>query len=220
MTELPIPVTDIAANRPGDSAQAQADVLKAQVPGFKRFLQFILNVRSEWKSWAEGAEGERLVARELEKLCPGWKALHAVPVGDRGSDIDHVVIGPGGVFTVNAKHHWNSKIWVRDKGFTVNGHKQPYVRNSVHEATRAAKLLTAACGFPVPAAGVISVVCQREKLDIREQPQSGVRVEHYKSAAKWIQSQERKLTDGQIEAVYAAARIPATWAGTPKAKAA
>jgi hypothetical protein len=40
-----------------------------------------------------------------QKAALGRHVLHAVPVGDRGSDIDHVVIGHGGVYTVNTKTH-------------------------------------------------------------------------------------------------------------------
>lgn len=202
---------DIGLNQPGASAQAKANELKAEIPAFKRFLQFVLNVRPEWKSWADGAEGERLVARELARLGPEWGTLHSVPVGTRGSDIDHLVIGPAGVITVNAKHHWNSRIWVRDKGFLVNGQKQPYVRNSAFEAQRVSKILSAACGFPVPATGLISVVTPVGNMNIREQPQSGVRVEHYKSAPNWIAQQEYIWGEDQIERVYWKARLSGTW---------
>ena len=42
--------------------------------------------------------------------------------------------------------------------FLVNGHRQPYVRNSRHEAARAGRAgrpLSAACGFPVVVTGVV-----------------------------------------------------------------
>ena len=56
-------------------------------------------------SWYWGALGEMAVGRELSKLGPEWMVLHAVPVGSGDSDIDHVLIGPPGVFTINTKHH-------------------------------------------------------------------------------------------------------------------
>lgn len=37
----------------------------------------------------------------------------------------------------------------------IIGQRQPYIRNSRHEAGRAARLLTAACGFPVAVTGVV-----------------------------------------------------------------
>jgi hypothetical protein len=48
-----------------------------------------------------GAEGERKVGAILEGLAPTWHVLHGVWLGH--GDIDHVLIGPGGVFTIETK---------------------------------------------------------------------------------------------------------------------
>ena len=50
---------------------------------------------------ARGAAGERKVGAILEGLAPDWHVLHGVWLG-RG-DIDHVLVGPGGTFTVETK---------------------------------------------------------------------------------------------------------------------
>jgi hypothetical protein len=57
-------------------------------------------------------------------------------VGDNGADIDRLVIGPGGVFSLNAKHHPGGKVWVGGNTLMINGHRQPYIRNSRFEAQR------------------------------------------------------------------------------------
>jgi hypothetical protein len=79
----------------------------------------------EW-AWRIGADGEEKVAAQFDKVAgkdPRWQFIHAIPVGTRGSDIDHLVVGPGGVFTVNAKNHPNAKVWVGGDTFLVNGHR-------------------------------------------------------------------------------------------------
>lgn len=54
--------------------------------------------------WGRGAAGEEHVGRILDNLHPnGWLALHDVNVG-RGN-IDHVVIGPAGIYTIETKSH-------------------------------------------------------------------------------------------------------------------
>jgi hypothetical protein len=55
--------------------------------------------------WYKGALGEIAVGQILERLGPEWTILHAVPVGGGAFDIDHVLIGPAGVFTLNTKNH-------------------------------------------------------------------------------------------------------------------
>ena len=50
-----------------------------------------------------GARGERKVGAVLDGLGPDWHAVHDIYLG-RGN-IDHVLIGPAGVFTVETKSH-------------------------------------------------------------------------------------------------------------------
>lgn len=50
---------------------------------------------------ARGAAGERKVGAILDRLGPDWHVLHGVWLG-RG-DIDHVLVGPGGTFTIETK---------------------------------------------------------------------------------------------------------------------
>jgi hypothetical protein len=110
------------------------------------------------RSWYLGAIGEIVVAEKLARLGPTWRVVNAVPVGAGGSDIDHVVIGPAGVFTINTKAHANKKVWAAGQALLINGFKQNYIRNSQHEAERATKLLTAALGRPIVVTPLIVMV--------------------------------------------------------------
>jgi hypothetical protein len=53
--------------------------------------------------WERGATGERKVGEILESLGPEWHVVHGVWLG-RG-DIDHVLVGPPGTFTIETKAH-------------------------------------------------------------------------------------------------------------------
>ena len=52
-------------------------------------------------AWYRRALSERRVGRILAGLGRGWRVLHAVPQGDEDDHIDHLVIGPPGVFTIS-----------------------------------------------------------------------------------------------------------------------
>jgi len=181
----------------------------------KSLLARVLGVHTDERAWRIGADGEQAVASRLAKLGPEWKVLHAVPVGNRGSDIDHVVIGPAGVFTVNAKHHPHASVWVGGNTFMVNGQRQPYIRNSRHEAARASRLLTAACGFPVAVTGLIAVMGAHEGFTVREQPPGGdVHVMTRKDIDRWLRNSDAGiLSPGQVQDVHFAARRSTTWVG-------
>lgn len=108
-------------------------------------------------SWYRGAVGELEVAAALAKLGPMWTVLHSVPVGTGSSDIDHIVIGPGGVFTINTKHHAGKKVWAGGSVLSINGHRTEHIRNSRHEAGSAAERLRAV-GAPVSVTPLIVIV--------------------------------------------------------------
>jgi hypothetical protein len=59
--------------------------------------------RPSAERWARGAAGERKVGATLEGLGADWHVLHDIYLG-RGN-IDHIVVGPGGTFTVETKSH-------------------------------------------------------------------------------------------------------------------
>jgi hypothetical protein len=130
------PWLDLAENRAGAEAREQAPTAREAAP-VKSLHARALGVHTEERAWRIGAAGEEKVAAQLAKVAkkdPRWRFLHAIPVGDRGSDIDHLVIGPGGVFTVNAKHHPRAKIWVGGDTFMVNGNMQPLERGRSFDA--------------------------------------------------------------------------------------
>lgn len=212
--------TDLAAHRPGQLARERAEeeweVRKEAQPVRSR-LSRLLNVHTDERAWRIGADGEEAVGDQLEKMArknPRWHVLHAVPVGERGSDIDHLVIGPAGIFTINAKHHPGAKIWVGKDQFRVNGHVEPYIRNSRFEAKRASRILSAAVGFEV-AVDALVILFGVEDITIKTQPGekdgSTVHVKYRRQAVRWLGKQATRLSDDQVEAVCEQARRSTTW---------
>ena len=59
---------------------------------------------SEVSAWRRGAVGERRTARLLAALeRHGWAVLHDLALPDGRANLDHLVIGPGGVFVIDSK---------------------------------------------------------------------------------------------------------------------
>jgi hypothetical protein len=57
-------------------------------------------------AWRRGAAGERRTARLLGPLeRQGWAVLHDLAVPGSAANIDHLVIGPGGVFVIGSKQY-------------------------------------------------------------------------------------------------------------------
>ena len=164
-------------------------------------------------SWYKGALGEIAVGQVLERLGPEWLVLHAVPVGTGTSDIDHVLIGPAGVFTLNTKNHNGQSVWVAGRTLMVAGKKQRHLYNASYEAARAAKLLTRAVNASVDVTGVV-VVVDPKSMTIRERP-SGVAVVTDRQLLRWLSGRTIVLTPRQVAVIAAAASRPGTWHRNP-----
>lgn len=216
----PVGWHDLSENAPGQAAREQASEewrTRREEKPVRAVLGRLLNVHTDERAWRIGADGEEAVGNQLDKLArkdPRWRVLHSVPVGERGSDIDHLVIGPAGVFTVNTKHHPGAKIWVGKDQVRVNGQVQPYIRNSRFEARRATKLLSTACGFDVEADALL-IFFAVEEITIKSAPSakdgSSVHVKYRRQAVRWLKKQRTILTSAEIDDIYEQARRSTTW---------
>lgn len=140
-------------------AESSGD-LAGHVPGRQALREASRRRRTEgagtdW-TWRFGAEGEHVIADALAGLAavsrfdrlrgrtPDWWVLHSVPVDNGRSDIDHVIGGPPGVFTVNTKHHRTRRVVVEADTVSVDRRPTEYVARAQREAESAERLLRAA----------------------------------------------------------------------------
>ncbi|MEV8551210.1 nuclease-related domain-containing protein [Streptomyces glaucescens] len=166
---------------------------------------------SDIRSWADGLTGERLTGRQLDKLRGrGWFALHAIQWAS-GADIDHLAIGPAGVFSINSKRHRGKTVWYGDTAVTVNGSPTRHIAVSQFEARRISRALSTRCGVDVPVRPVISVV-HAAKLTIKSAnpPVLVLEVQHL---GRVLSGLSPKLSPDQVAHIYGAARDARTWTG-------
>ncbi|MHA7305580.1 nuclease-related domain-containing protein [Arthrobacter sp. TMN-49] len=206
---------DLRRRMPGQSVIAELLRRQAQVQPRRLWgrLFGISPLAPEAEAWYKGALGEIQVARLLARLDPGYVVLHAVPVGAGGSDIDHVVIGPAGVFTLNTKNHSGKKVWVAGGTFMVNGSKHPHIRKSVFEGKRAARLLSQAAGLPIAVTPLV-VVVDPLRLVVKTPP-NGVQVLASHSLQQWFAHQPRKYSNEQLAQIVPVACQPGLWHQDP-----
>jgi hypothetical protein len=208
---MPPGADDLVGRVPGLKLLEKADALRREAPR-RHLFAARASRRDEGSSWRAGAVGEEAVARRLGMLRAvdyRWGYLNSVPVGPHEADIDHVVMGPGGVFTINAKHHRGANLWLAGGTFLVNGVKQPYIRASRFEGERATRLLSRACGFHVSVTPLIVPVGYR-KLTIREEP-DGVSVVAPEILATWLGRHPDAVPPDELKIILEKARISTTW---------
>jgi hypothetical protein len=105
-------------------------------------------------AWRRGAAGERRTARLLSHLeRHGWAVLHDLALPRSQANIDHLVIGPGGVFVIDSKQY-RGRLQLDPAGRLWHGRYSlaPALRAVSFEADQAAQVL------PDPGVAVVPVV--------------------------------------------------------------
>jgi Nuclease-related domain len=74
------------------------------------------------RTWQRGAHGERQTARLLERLTrDGFVVFHDLAVPDSPANVDHLVIGPSGVFVIDSKQ-WSGSVHQGADGLVWHNH--------------------------------------------------------------------------------------------------
>ena len=89
-----------------------------------------------------GAAGEAVLPQLLQSLPDSYTLLNGVPVPGSRADIDHVLVGPGGIWAIEAKHHVGTVQCVGDAwGYTRTGPggvpREGHIGNPSQQARRA-----------------------------------------------------------------------------------
>jgi hypothetical protein len=91
-------------NAAGTGARAKAEELAAGEGTAQRFLEQLVDARTEDRNRRRDAEGEERVAADLVALGQRWAVVHDLTIGRKAANLDHLVIGPTGVFALNTKN--------------------------------------------------------------------------------------------------------------------
>jgi hypothetical protein len=96
------------------------------------------------RAWRRGAAGERRTARLLGPMeRHGWVVLHDLALPGSRANLDHLVIGPGGVFVIDSKQY-RGRLQLDPTGRLWHGRYPlaPMLRAVSFEADQAALVLT------------------------------------------------------------------------------
>jgi Nuclease-related domain len=155
---------------------------------------------------------QRRTRRQLTKLGrAGYLAMHARPIPESQDQIDHLVVGPAGVFAIDSEN-WDKRLAVRTKKGTQLWHgpfsKKDRLQHAQWEAQRAADLLSGATGKPVVVRPAMAVYGPRIPWDVATIRDvdvfSGPRLRKY-LRRRARQGEVRPLTDEEIERIFKAA---------------
>ncbi len=139
-----------------------------------------------------------MVGAQLARLPDSWRVKHDIRLDDKGHNVDHLVIGPGGVFSLNAKL-LSGRVWVAEHAFYVNGNPTKYLHTARWEKREVTKLLSGS-GVQFEVTPVIVVIV--EKFTIKAQPPD-VPVIGRRKITEWLMNQPTRLAPDEVERLAA-----------------
>ena len=178
------------------------------LPVARRPVKALLNTAKRLSSRTERAEHaaakeELKIRTELSELPVGWHVLHTIGVGEFGGNnrpIDHVVIGPGGVFGIYLEHQPGARVWVSEHTLTINGRDSERLRETRSEARRCSGELTEACGFDVTVQSVLVLIGAATMQTLSRPAEVHVRTQH--DMRDWLCKQPTRLEADTARAVH------------------
>ena len=214
--DKPAVSTDLAGNRPGTPdrlAEARARARRVAVvrlPTYRARLSDLAALDLAWRARAQHAK--RMGPRLERHLAPEWRVLHSVPLGGEVTTLDHLLIGPGGVFTLSTHEHRDARVWVSRDDIRINGEPVPYLHPALVQARRVQRVLTAASGRRVRVKPCLVIVTGRTHPEIVvQEPHEDALVLDSSAVVRTFRKLEPILTPDDVEAVFDAARRRASW---------
>lgn len=192
---------------PDEAERAAAAELARRAPT-SPFVARRFGLSTDRFSFRSGRGSAEAVARSLQDLPDGWQVLHGVPIGCEHRVVDHVVIGPSGVYTLNIADHRGSDVHIDAPWLEADGERLPSLHASCTEAERAARILTRACGFIVPVHPVLVVLADTIVMmgDL-----VGITVLSPRQTLTWLTDQSVVLDRTAVCAIYGQARRASVW---------
>ena len=160
-------------------------------------------------AWQTGAQVELRTARLLEPLeGEGFRILHDRQIPGSRANIDHLVIGPPGIYVVETKSLGGS-LQIRDNDVFVAGRRRTKM---IDEVKREALAVESALADEIAAHGrtVSPVICvHRADLPLLRFEVAGVRIVSGKDLVKRLREADHLLAPADVErlAALASARL-------------
>jgi hypothetical protein len=206
----------------GPAGHAIRQFLLAQRPLPRRNLRARILGRSPLADaaarWYWTATGQLDVMARLDHLGPEWSVVHGIPASPASDasapgTIDHVVVGPAGVFIITAHNHHRENVVVTRQAFIVDGHHLQHIRQAEAAVGQVERMLEAATGRSVRASAIIAVI-DPGSLQLRDLPRD-VFVVTAAALIPWLKAREQALDESMVAELSALARTETTWSDAP-----
>lgn len=173
-------------------------------------------LRAQMEAWLGPVADDETPARassireRLDRLAAeGWETVHDVPIGRQGTCVEHLLIGPGGLFTVAERRHPGLSVVGRGRAMTVDGKPVAYLRDTRLEAFRTQDRLIAAGCAQIHVRAVLVLQGDLD-LDVVAGPNDPLVVARHEVPGLF-RRMPKVLDPAAVSALAKVARRPRTW---------
>ena len=201
--------------------RAMREVVDAEAAARPRTrLERILGTRAlspDARRAFDTALGDAAVGPALEQLGQRWDVLHDVPVGG-GRTIDHIAIGPGGVYAIRAVHCAGADVVIEGAALTIGGVARDDLVDLAESAAVAQRLLGVAGAEAIPAVDVTVVplfVAVDPGRIVTRVPPEGVGVIELPQLRRTLAHGRPRRSGDVVASISDIADRPMTWPAAP-----
>jgi hypothetical protein len=153
------------------------------------------------RAWRVGAEGERSTAAHLEPLRDeGFVVLHDRKVAGSGGNLDHLAIGPSGLWAIETKS-LAGKVVIRGDVLRIGGHRRDKI---IEQVKQEATIVQVVLGESLTRLGlrVTPVIClHRGELPFFNKTVRGVRLTSGRQIVRLLREGNSRLSAEQVVAL-------------------
>jgi hypothetical protein len=162
-----------------------------------------------------GGISELSVARTLAGLDSSWTVLNSVATA--GGLVDHLAIGPAGVFTIVVHSHAGQRVWVGERTFIVDDQRLAHLAVAEAQAEAISGRIDSVLGDGIADTVVTPCIVLDSPGELRIHQRPGrIEVVTARSFAAWFGALPRLLSPSASAAIAAAAVHQSEWsAGSP-----
>ncbi|GEP25920.1 MULTISPECIES: nuclease-related domain-containing protein [Cryobacterium] len=160
-------------------------------------------------AWLRAVQAEMVVGEILARLPEGYSVFHSLPIRNTAFWVDHLIVGPGGIFALSSKTRWDHDLTGSVRTIPVGDHTMPYLRDARFESTQITALLAGA----MPATAVVQpmiVLVNPHKIRLNRKPDV-VTVIDSPRLRRWLVGRPRQFSAEQQATLTAVIDDPTTW---------
>lgn len=150
----------------------------------------------------KGNHGERVVAELLDVLeGAGWRVLHDRYKPGSTANLDHVVVGPPGVFVIDAKNWKPAPLRFDERGMSLRGYRKDEELRAAADCAEVVLQRAISAHADLPAVGVLAFV---QDMGLRAPVEHhGVWILQSENLLAWLTSQKPALDRATVQRVGA-----------------